>query len=426
LKNQRHTRGIAEKFAKTFVVKVLGMGSGIVLSIVIGRHLGPEGLGVINLSLKIGMILIVVSLFGLQNWIIREVSKSNKKGDYNYQRSLISASVITTAFLSFIIASLGIIGVNVIGDVFLDNDALKVPLTLTFIMLIPQTLSRVYSSALNGIGRVWQANLIDQSLTSILVLALVTVFYFFEIDYSANLVLTGYLCSRFMLLCFVFLFWRHQQRGEKTSFMSIGSMLKKGFPMMVITGTSSIYNNLDVVILASLSDMEHVGYYSAGARLALATSFVVQIVNSVLSPRIAGLYIAGDLQEMSVIVKKVGRVLLLLSIGMIIFFIIFGNNLLVMWGDQFIKAYPILVILIVGQGIKIANSISGTLLLMCDYEREQAFLSISILFIYVILAYLLILNFQGIGAAYALLITIIIENISKVILVKRNIKVSLF
>lgn len=402
------------------------MGSGIVLSIVIGRHLGPEGLGVINLSLKIGMILIVVSLFGLQNWIIREVSKSNKKGDYNYQRSLISASVITTAFLSFIIASLGIIGVNVIGDVFLDNDALKVPLTLTFIMLIPQTLSRVYSSALNGIGRVWQANLIDQSLTSILVLALVTVFYFFEIDYSANLVLTGYLCSRFMLLCFVFLFWRHQQRGEKTSFMSIGSMLKKGFPMMVITGTSSIYNNLDVVILASLSDMEHVGYYSAGARLALATSFVVQIVNSVLSPRIAGLYIAGDLQEMSVIVKKVGRVLLLLSIGMIIFFIIFGNNLLVMWGDQFIKAYPILVILIVGQGIKIANSISGTLLLMCDYEREQAFLSISILFIYVILAYLLILNFQGIGAAYALLITIIIENISKVILVKRNIKVSLF
>ena len=426
MKNQRHTRGIAEKFAKTFVVKVLGMGSGIVLSIVIGRHLGPEGLGVINLSLKIGMILIVVSLFGLQNWIIREVSKSNKKGDYNYQRSLISASVITTAFLSFIIASLGIIGVNVIGDVFLDNDALKVPLTLTFIMLIPQTLSRVYSSALNGIGRVWQANLIDQSLTSILVLALVTVFYFFEIDYSANLVLTGYLCSRFMLLCFVFLFWRHQQRGEKTSFMSIGSMLKKGFPMMVITGTSSIYNNLDVVILASLSDMEHVGYYSAGARLALATSFVVQIVNSVLSPRIAGLYIAGDLQEMSVIVKKVGRVLLLLSIGMIIFFIIFGNNLLVMWGDQFIKAYPILVILIVGQGIKIANSISGTLLLMCDYEREQAFLSISILFIYVILAYLLILNFQGIGAAYALLITIIIENISKVILVKRNIKVSLF
>ena len=66
-------------------------------------------------------------------------------------------------------------------------------------MLIPQSIARVYGSALNGIGKIWQANLVDQTLSYILVGIGLLVFWIFNIEFNVVSVLVLFGISRIQL-----------------------------------------------------------------------------------------------------------------------------------------------------------------------------------------------------------------------------------
>jgi O-antigen/teichoic acid export membrane protein len=66
-KEDLHTLEVLKKSSASIVVKIAGMGAGLLVSIFLGRALGAEGLGIISLSNHFVVLLLVLSMFG---WIM--------------------------------------------------------------------------------------------------------------------------------------------------------------------------------------------------------------------------------------------------------------------------------------------------------------------------------------------------------------------
>lgn len=419
-KLDKHTIEVLVKSSKTMLVKVFGMISGLLISIFLARTLGSEGLGVVNFANKLGMILLIVTMFGFQNVIIKFISISKGKLDNRGIATALKTSLVFNGLISLCIACIGAIILPFVLDIWSENQDLYIPLLIVFVMLIPQTISRVYASALNGFGKIWQANLVNQTLSAILV-GLGLIFYWtFNIVFTPVSILLLYAISRIFLAVIVKVLWDQTFKNNIKGQFNFKPMFKMAKPMLLITGTAVIASNADAIMLASLGTFEDVGIYSVAARLALLTSFFLQVTNAAILPKLASLYDDFKIDEMRLMIQRVTKGLVILALLFLIFFLISGQWILGFWGSEFQEAYWILVILSVGQFFNIATGCSGILLIMCGHEKIHGYISSVSVILNIILNVILISNYGALGAAIATAITVILSNILKVIMVKRK------
>lgn len=415
-----HTLEVLEKSSKTLLLKILGMISGLVVSVFLGRTLGTEGLGVVNFSNKLGMILIVFTMFGFQNVIIKFIAIAKGKDDNLKIASILKTSLWFNGLLAIVIASLGAIILPFILELSPGNDHLEIPLLIVLVMLIPQTFSRVYGSALNGYGKIWQANLVNQTLSIILVALGLLVMWGLNLEFNPVNILLLYAISRVVLLAVVYFIWNRAIGIEISGKMTLKPMLKMAKPLFIVTGTGVIASNADIIILGVWGTFEDVGIYTVAARLALLTSMLLQVSNAALSPKLAILYQQNKIAEMQQMVSRVTFLLLIIASVTLLFFLFFGNESLGLWGVEFQSGFWPLLVLSIGQFFNMISGCSGMLLIMCGNERIHGNISIGGVVLNLVLSITLIPKIGALGAAIATAISVSITNITKVILAKEK------
>ncbi len=90
------------------------------------------------------------------------------------------------------------------------------------------------------------------------------------------------------------------------------------------------------------------------------------------------------------------------------------------WGPDFAEAFPILMILSIGQFFNISTGCSGLLLIMCGYEKIHGAISVISVISNLILNLILISYYGAMGAALATAITVTTANLLKVFYAKRK------
>jgi O-antigen/teichoic acid export membrane protein len=416
-----HTLEVAKKASKTMLVKMTGMAVGLFISIFLGRTLGPEGLGIINLANKLGLLLLVITMFGFQLVIVKHVSIANVNKNDKEIASKVKTGLIFNGSLALCIAIVGVLLLPFILNFPADNQDLYIPLLIAFSMLIPQSIARVYAAALNGLGKIWQANLVDKTLSFILVAIGLFSFWVFNVEFNVVNVLLLFGLSRVLLVIVVKLLWNNSFKKKVKGTFQLKPMLKMGLPLLLVSGTSIIASNADALMLGSLGTMKDVGLYSVAAILALLTSFFLQVTNTTIAPKMASLYDNSKLDEMQVMVSRVTNFLALIALLFIVFFTFFGNWLLGLWGTEFQDAYWILITLSIGQFVNIATGCSGMLLVMCGHEKIHGWISLTMLLLNISLNIIMIINFGALGAAIATASTVILDNLAKVFFAKKKI-----
>ena len=420
-----HTLEVLIKSSKTMVVKIFGMISGLLISIFLARTLGPEGLGVVNFANKFGMILLILTMFGFQNVIIKFIAIAKEKLDNYGIVTALKTSLVFNGILSLCIACIGAIALPFILDIWSDNHDLYIPLLIVFVMLIPQTISRVYGSALNGYGKIWQANLVNQTLSVLLVGLGLLLYWSFNISFTPVSVLLLYAISRIILAVVVKVFWNQTFKSNIRGQFNLKPMFKMAKPMWLVEGSGAISSNVDILMLGALGTFEDIGVYSVAARLALLTSFFLQVTNAAIAPKLASLFHESKISEMQLMVQGVTKGLVLVALLFVIFFVTLGQWLLGFWGVEFQEAYWVLVIMVIGQFFNIATGCSGMLLIMCRFEQIHGYISLISLLLNIILNIFFIINYGALGAAIATAITVISVNLMQVYFVRRKLNISM-
>ena len=189
----------------------------------------------------------------------------------------------------------------------------------------------------------------------------------------------------------------------------LSGLLKSSYSFLLISIALLLSSSLTTIMLGWLSDTKEVGLFSAAYRIAMLTSFLLQITVSVFAPKIAALYSQGLINDLKVTVHRITASLGIIGImGFIISFIC-GSKILSFWGRDFMEAYYILVILSFGQLLNIASGPVVYLLTMTGNEKVIRNIIISTTAVSLVLNLMLITKFKAIGAAIAFVITTLLN-----------------
>jgi O-antigen/teichoic acid export membrane protein len=415
-----HTKEVVKKSVSAIAVKVVGMLIALLVSISLGNLIGATGIGIIGLSNRMVSLIMVLALLGLPQVIVKKIAISKNENNLQEIKNVLDTAYFISGLLSLILVVILIVLTPWIAKFIFNEPNLKTPFMIMAIVLPAQVFSRIIGSALTGYRKIWQSNLVDQTLSVSVTGGLILISWLCEIMITVNLVAIFYAVGRIVVALTVRVYWKslYQFNGVK-KFIS-KELLNNSIPLLFVSMTLLLASSIDVIMLGWIANATEVGYYTIALQLALLTSFFLQVTNSVLMPKIAELFSCNKLDEMRIMVQRTTYYLVLIGILTVGIFGAIGKPLLGLWGEEFKKAYFVLIILSVGQFFNIASGPIGSILVMCNYEKVLRNITVVSLLLNVILNYLLIIKFGSEGAAIATALTIAITMTASTLFVKRK------
>ena len=421
-----HSQQVIEKSFLSLIVKFIGTISGLGLSVFLGRTIGSSGLGIINLSNRIVTVMLGLGLFGMNKLIIREVSIAHNNKNPEHIGDVMHTAYWFNGLISILLSFLLILLSPWLANSVFEEPRLTYPLVIFFVVITPQIFSRIFSSGLIGIGKIWQSNLVDQALSILITSVIVFIAWLYVEELSVNIIAICYAIGRLIVTISVGLFWIKNVNNKGPSKIILEDLLKKAKPLFIISIAGLVINSSDIVILGLFSDAKSIGLYVVAARIALLTSVLLQITNSAVSPKIAALYEEGSIKSLEVMIRKVSKGLFFIGSFVFLLFLFMGKWLLSFWGEEFVEAYIILVILGIGQLVNLSTGPVGMILIMTGQEKIQRNISLSFMAIFLVLSLILSQFYGTIGASIASAITVIGINICKVVYVKKYTKIKVY
>lgn len=350
-----------------FFIKIIAAGTAFVMNIVVARMLGATEAGLFFLSLTIVSILAAATRLGLDNSIIRFISSEQAnenysaiKGVYRKARSwVLSASLIVTCVVLLMLHVY-------YGEIPQHPGFIKV-FSLMLLVVPITALYVINAQALQGLRRVARAML---TLNVIMPAALLTLIVFFSVD-SARGAAWAYIGASILALLISVRWWNScsPQAKELVDYDS-RILFSSCFPLwaVMIFGQAVQWSSqLFIGVWGSASD---VALFSAAQRTAMLVSFTLIAVNSISAPKFSAMYRREDLEGLKRTALFSGRLVFIASVPILIVMILFPEALMGLFGEEFVPAAHILVILAIGQFVNVATGSVGILLSMTGNEKK--------------------------------------------------------
>lgn len=251
------------------------MGIGLIVGVLIARHLGPEQFGLLNYAIAYVSMFGILAGLGLQNIVVRELvhcpEHTNEILCASFTLKLISAAISTAVAL----ATIYLIQPN-------DTSTRIIVSILSISLLFKSTEVIRYWFESQVISRyiVWVEN------TVFAVLALVKIY----------LILSGYSLLAFILinlaeaalvaLGLIFIFKRNGPvfKIKPPLVIRMRSLLRDSWPLLLAGLAVVVYMRIDIIMLQEMTSADEVGLYAAATKISEIWYFLPVIICSSLSP----------------------------------------------------------------------------------------------------------------------------------------------
>tara|TARA_R110002111_G_scaffold250939_1_gene315281 strand:+ start:661 stop:2004 length:1344 start_codon:yes stop_codon:yes gene_type:complete len=420
-----NTSEVSKKAIPTAFVKLAGMILAILVSVFIGRTLGAEGLGVINLSNRIVAVLLVVCMFGMRQVLIKEIAIGNNKNDLKRIGDSLKTAYFLNVGISIIVSILLILLSSWLANSFFKVPELKWVLVLSFIAFPFQILTRIFSSGLSGYRKIWQASLVDQTLSVFIVSLILFIYYLLNIEITVLSVTIAYVIGRLSTTIALGVYWSTIFSSNLKKELKTKELIRTAFPIFLVSLTATIYKNIDIIMIGWFCSVKEVGVYAVASRIAIISGFLLNVANSTVSPKFATLYDEGKKLELQKLVQFVTVILFFISLAILVLTIGFGNFILSIWGLEFKSGYLVLVILALGQFFNVATGTVGTLLTMTGFEKKLLSVNTSFMVLNIILSFVFIKIWGIEGAAWAYAISIFGMNFTRAFFVYKYLYINI-
>lgn len=158
----------------------------------------------------------------------------------------------------------------------------------------------------------------------------------------------------------------------------------------------------DIVIVGSLVGTRDAGLYAAASQISTLVLIGVVAVNQFTSPLLAQFHAGGEDIKLRTLLSRVMILNASLSVPIIAFVVALGPLVLQTFGQAFVAAYPVILILVAGN---LANAIWGALwgdlLTMTGFQTESAILVAIVTSLNLVLTFILTPRLGIVGAASA-------------------------
>jgi len=160
-------------------------------------------------------------------------------------------------------------------------------------------------------------------------------------------------------------------------------------------------------------------------RIASLVPMVLVAVNMVVSPKFAALYHRGEMEKTEEVLTKSLKLLAIVCSSIFFTMILFGSDVLKIFGTQYVEAAGLLSILVFGQLVNGLTGPCGKLLIMSGFEKDFRNTSIIVTVFGLLLALILVAKYGVYGAAISTALTIATQNIAIAYIVKQRLQINL-
>ncbi|AXT73670.1 oligosaccharide flippase family protein [Vibrio sp. dhg] len=185
----------------------------------------------------------------------------------------------------------------------------------------------------------------------------------------------------------------------------------------------SIFNNVlqwgSLVIAGFFISASEIGLLAAAQRTSLLIGFVLITINFVVAPMFASLYKEGEMDKLRNLSRMACRMNIAAALIPVLICTLYPVFVLNFFGEEFVAAAPLLVVLSLGQLVNVATGSVGFLLLMSGHEKTMKYITIGSGTISILLLLVLCHIHGVIGAAWAMAIGMAIQNLAALYFVKR-------
>lgn len=316
--------------------RILRLGVGFVVGTWVARYLGPEKFGTISYAVAFAALFSPIATLGTDTVVVRDLVRDPDRAD----------SILGAASAIRVAGSLMVTILAMVSGYWMHKDQPQI--VATVIIYAGAIIFRPFEIVDSWFQA--QSNLRPVVITKNLAFLTVT-----TMKVGLVLAASSYLC--FVLADFVgaalgaagllLLYRRHGQRFfiSGWTFEAARSLLRDGWPLLIVGISVSIYMRIDQVMLKTLtlaSPERAVGVYSAAARLSEIWYFVPMSLTTAVFPTLVrsrelgeGIYHA----RLSRLFSLMGMLALALALPMT-----FLSDIVVYWvfGAQYAEAAPIL------------------------------------------------------------------------------------
>jgi O-antigen/teichoic acid export membrane protein len=317
-------RGLAKATLLSLVLRVAGVGIGIVTTALLARHLEPAGYGMLSLALTLGAATVQIADLGVAS------ATSTLIAQQRHDAGRILGTGVALRTLFALVASVGLIATALAGAFGSSSGvvaviALATPLSATAVLTAGSTARfRPETAAILTVaqGAAWLAVvfLVVRSGGSVPTLAWCFV--------GISVLQTGLSVSMNRKIIPI----------ARPSMADARRILSLSWPLAVSSLAVTAYYRLDSVILLKAKGAAELGYYSAAYKLLDVAQLAPGVIGASLFPLAAG-SIAMSRSARQVILSLAGRSAAMIGVGSAVMFIVLATPLIsFLYGNEFAPA----------------------------------------------------------------------------------------
>ncbi|WP_135455649.1 oligosaccharide flippase family protein [Vibrio echinoideorum] len=376
----------------------------IVTGVIIARNSELELYGNYSYLLSIVSLLAIPVIAGLPQLLVREVSQLSKVNDLSKLKGIVSWSGIYTLIVYVLVSFCYLVFIYTTS-----SEISYLNLIILLIVFFKVTTLR-YSAIINGTKKTLESQL-AQAIVYSLILFGCTLYLVFvqEIFDSMDLLIIN-LISYIFAATFSFVLFKTMKISvalkSSSVEMDVTSWQKSLLPFTLMFVLVNFNAELGVLFLGMFSTSENVAIFKVSSQGIVIIMLAMNTINTVISPDLSSLYKENRLQEMQTTLSESVKITTCFMIPIVILFFAFGEQVIVfLFGQKYVDAYPVLLLLTVGQIFNTMLGSPGVLLNMAGFENFTLKIMVLSVVIYLSLLFLFVSPFGVQGAAISLVIT---------------------
>ncbi len=371
-------------------------------------------------------ILVIFSKYGYDLLLIRFIPKYFAQNNLNElkgilihtnTRSIKNSIFLVLIFMLFIFLLNQIIPVKNISFYFIG------------ILLLPMlTFLQINQAKLNGFGRITHSQLPERIILPVSII--IFAFIFTEI-FEYKLMTENILFIHLFALVITFLVSRIFLSPVLKNFTNISASNSQfndwesiSLQLIIIATGAMILTNIDVLMIGLILDKELSGIYGIATRISIIIAFGLFAINTVIAPQISRLFSENKIKDLKALLLITSRFNLFISSIFLLIILFFHNQLLNIFGPEYVIAGVALIILCIGQIINVTTGSVGALMTMTGLESITTKIILFSILLNVVLNFFFILSFGINGAAIATAITIACSNILMLYFTYKEIRIN--
>lgn len=381
--------------------------SHLLLRIILGRELGPDGLGIYTLVFTIYIFGMQFAAFGIGAALTKYVAEFSD--DRVKIKEFISSGLFGSFVTGLLIGSILYLLSGVIAFNAFSIPEMRDLLQITAICFPFIAIHKSVVGALNGFRDMKSYAFLNIALnTSVLI---ISVFMVMNLNMSVLGAVLGFVMPTIGIgLISVFFVGSYLNYPDASMFQNkiLKDVLFFGFYVVLGNSIGYIYTHIDSVMIGYYLNETEVGYYAVSGMFIQGITLIPSAIQRVTSPMIAKNYAKKEYEDILKLLKSVIIKTLVISLVLSLILIIFGNELIVfIFEERYLPAYKPLLILLIGYITYSMFMSIGTFYASIGHVQLAYKIALFSAILSIILNMIFIPKYEIIGAAIATSISLV-------------------